>query len=67
MKYYVVVDIGCIECGESTNILGIFENEAKAGEILKDHEERQKEKWSGQHAFEIFEIEELNKEYRVEY
>ena len=25
MKHYVAVDIGCIECGESTNVLGIYD------------------------------------------
>ena len=65
--YYVVVDIGCIECGEPTHVLGIFNNKKEANKILEEHEERQREHWSGQHSFEIFEIEELNKEYRINY
>ena len=28
-KLYVAVDIGCIECGEETNVLGIFTNKNK--------------------------------------
>jgi hypothetical protein len=28
--YYVAVDIGCIECGESTAVLGIFTHEKDA-------------------------------------
>lgn len=65
--YFVVVDIGCIECGQATSVLGIFNSISEADKVKKDHEKRQKENWNGQHYFEIFAIEELNKEYRVEY
>ena len=30
---YVVLDIGCIECGEQSAILGIFDNKQKAKEV----------------------------------
>lgn len=65
--YYVALDIGCIECGEDSNILGIFTNKKRAEEVIKDHENRQKENWSGQHYFDVVEIEEIDKEYPVEY
>jgi len=67
MKHYVAVDIGCIECGESTNVLGIFEDKVKAEEVIKDHGARQSQNWKGVHRFKIFEIDGLNKVYRVEY
>ena len=66
-KYYVAVDIGCIECGESSHVLGIFTKKEKAYEVIHDHKKRQQENWSGQHFFEVFNIDEINKEYKVEY
>ena len=58
---YVAVDIGCIECGEGSSVLGIFDNKEEAIKILKKCEEYQEEHWHGQHCFEIFEITEENK------
>lgn len=57
---YIAVDIGCIECGENSSVLGIFTNKEQALEILKKCEEYQKEHWEGQHSFELFEVEQEN-------
>ena len=65
--YYVAVDVGCIECGEETSVLGIFTDKQKAMEVLGEHKKRQEENWSGQHNFELHEVSELNKIYRIEY
>jgi len=35
MKKYVVINIGCIECGVSSNIVGVFDNEEKANLVAK--------------------------------
>ena len=32
---YIVVDIGCIECGEPSDILGVFTDRQKAEEVMK--------------------------------
>ena len=57
MKYYVLVDIGCLECGEESNVIGIFTDKNKAEQEKQDHEVAQDEMWYGQHDFEIFERE----------
>jgi hypothetical protein len=57
MKKYVVVDIGCIECGESTEILGIYNTRKDA---KKDHKVRTYFS-GGQHVVEIIEGEEVIK------
>lgn len=57
---YVLVDIGCIECGEPSSVLGIYTDLTKAKEILKKCEEYQNEHWHGQHSFEIFEVNKEN-------
>ena len=67
MKYYVLVDIGCIECGVESAVIGIYTNKKKAEIIKEDHEKRQMENSFGQHNFEIFEIDEIDKTYKVEY
>ena len=58
---------GCIECGEDTNVLGIFTSKEKAEEVCKEHKKRQQNNWCGQHYFEVFEIEKIDEIYPVEY
>ena len=57
---YVVLDIGCIECGEQSAILGIFDNKQKAKEVMEKYEKIQSSNWTGQHHFEIMEVKEEN-------
>ena len=59
---YVLVDIGCIECGEKSSLLGIFNNLKEANEIKEKCEEIQEKYWTGEHSFEIYEC---NKENQV--
>lgn len=66
-KYYVLVDIGCIECGEETHVIGIFTDIELVEQVKTNHELRQEKNWHGQHYFEIFEIDEINKVYEIEY
>jgi hypothetical protein len=53
MKLYIVVDTGCIECGEDTKILGVYRTreEAEQKHQLGDYYNR------GEHCIEIFEAE----------
>jgi hypothetical protein len=67
MTFFVAVDIGCIECGEETNVLGVFINRQKAQSVLNKHKKRQNNNWVGQHSFELFELDEIDKEYKVFY
>ena len=50
---FVVVDIGCIECGEGTSILGAYSTreEAEAAHELGDYFS------GGQHSIECFMVE----------
>lgn len=64
---YVAVDIGCIDCGEESAVLGVFESKEKAEEVISDHIERWSKNCNGDHDFEIFEVDGLNNECRVEY
>lgn len=58
---------GCIECGEDTNVIGIFTNKTIAEKVREDHEKRQEKNWTGQHYMFIYEINEIDKEYKVNY
>lgn len=58
-KYkYVLVDIGCIECGEQSDLIGIFDKKDLAESTKLECEEAQENNWHGQHSFIIFEWDE---------
>jgi len=63
---YIVVNIGCIECGVSSNIVGVFENKEKAELIAKKCDNKFSWREGGQNSFEVFELPEIdiiNSEY----
>lgn len=66
MKKYLLFDVGCIECGESSDVVGVFTArevaEAHAEKLNKDHGFT-----GGQHSYEIFELPKnnvMNKDYQ---
>jgi hypothetical protein len=64
---FVAVDVGCIECGEETAVLGVFTPQEKAEKVCDDHRQRQALDWYGEHRFGVFPIDEVDVEHRVEY
>lgn len=56
IKRWLVFDIGCIECGEESDIVGLYDTkeEAVAASIVAS--EKQQQHWSGQHEFEIYDL-----------
>ena len=61
MAYYVAMDIGCIECGEESEVLGIFTDETLAQNECDAADEIQKNNWHGQHYFAVFPVETINR------
>lgn len=59
-KLYVVVNIGCIECGVSTNIVGTYTDKQQAEEIAKRCDDLYDWREGGQNAFEVFELGKIN-------
>lgn len=55
--YYLAFDIGCIECGEDSNVIGVFKTEKEAGDALIESSEIQSKDWHGEHHFKVFQIE----------
>lgn len=63
---YVLVNIGCIECGVSSNIVGVFESKAVSEQLAEELQETHGWREGGQNSFEVFELHEvgiINKEY----
>lgn len=57
---YIVVNIGCIECDVSTNIVGVFDNKEKAESIVAQCDEKYSWREGGENIFKIFEMPEIN-------
>lgn len=60
MKKYIVVNIGCIECGVSSNIVGVFDDDIKANEIASKLNDTHGWREGGQNSYEVFPMPELN-------
>lgn len=63
---YVVVNIGCIECGVSSNVVGIFNTQREADIVASLCYEKLDRREGGQNKFEVFKLPEvgvLNIEY----
>ena len=65
-KQYILVDIGCIECGMETNIVGIFTNKKFAERLAENLDKELDFHGGGQHSFEVFEKPTINKFNYVE-
>ena len=66
MKKYIVFNIGCLECGVSSNIVGVFKNKDKALKIKKICDEKYSWRKNGDNDFIVFELPEsevINSEY----
>ena len=57
MKRWLAFDIGCIECGESSRVIGIFKTKAEAEAVAAEADGIQAQNWTGEHSFRVFEVE----------
>lgn len=53
---WIVVDIGCIECGESSDLVGIFSTEEKANSVCSQLNNSRATFTRSQHEFDVFEL-----------
>lgn len=58
---YLVVNIGCIECGVSSNIVGLYDNEEVAKKIAANLSKTHDWRENGQNFYETFPLPKLNK------
>jgi len=67
LPLWIVVNVGCIECGVSTNIVGVFTEEARAETIAEKLNQDNSWREAGQNSYEVFAMPEPNEiaaEYR---
>ncbi len=51
---WLAFDIGCLECGEDSGILGIYDHKKEAEAACARAKKRQRDRWHGQHSMEVF-------------
>lgn len=57
---WLAFDIGCIECGENSAVIGTYPTEEEARAAAESEAERQAADWHGQHSMEVFDLGESN-------
>jgi hypothetical protein len=66
MSKWIVVNVGCIECGVSSNIVGVFTEQKRADEVAAQCNDKHSWREGGQNSFDVFPMPEdnvVNKEY----
>ncbi len=53
-EMWIVVNIGCIECGVSSDIVGVFSDEARANAIAEQFAKKYGWRENGQNSFKVF-------------
>lgn len=56
MKRWLAFDIGCIECGEESAVVGVFSSPEDAKVAAGAASVKQAADWHGEHHFEVYEI-----------
>lgn len=51
---FLAFDIGCIECGEPSDVIGLYETLEDAQQACATAEAKQRADWRGQHRMEVF-------------
>jgi hypothetical protein len=53
---YMVFDIGCIECGEDSALIGFYEDLESANAAAESARIEQAANWGGQHYFSVWNV-----------
>lgn len=61
--YYVVLDLGCAECGESSNVLGVFTAIENAKSAVEAYKVKNRLDEYSDHEFFIYKIDKLDKTF----
>lgn len=56
MKRYLVMNIGCIECGVSSDVVGTYGDKDEAQAVADKLQETLSWREGGQNAFEVFDL-----------
>jgi hypothetical protein len=52
----MVFNVGCIECGVSSNVVGLYNTQEEADKVAKTCEDKLHWRESGQNSFEVFDL-----------
>ena len=55
-KPWMVFNVGCIECGVSSNVVGFYSTEEEANQVAETCEDHLHWRQGGQNAFEVFDL-----------
>lgn len=55
-KRYLLFNVGCIECGVSSNVVGVFESKEVAERLSEELGHSHEWREGGQNSFEVFEL-----------
>lgn len=64
---WLVFDVGCIECGVSSNVVAIYPTEQEANAVAEKLNNTYEWREGGQNSYEVFklgELHEVNAEYK---
>ena len=65
MKRYMVFNVGCIECGVDSDVVGLYETKDEANSVAAVCRDKLHWRQGGQNCFEVFDLEkEQAKEYK---
>ncbi len=53
---WIAFDIGCIECGEESSVIGVYSTEKEAEAACEKAAELQKANWTGEHHMKVFQL-----------
>ena len=56
MNSWLVFNIGCIECGVSSDVVGVYATEAEANAVAQICSRKLSWRESGQNAFQVFDL-----------
>lgn len=56
MKGFIVVNIGCIECGVSSNVVGVYETREEADRVAEICDSKLSWREGGQNHFDVFDL-----------
>lgn len=56
MKQYLVFNVGCIECGVSSKVVGLFTTKVMADNVAAQCNEKHGWRQGGQNSYEVFEL-----------
>ena len=67
IKQYVIINIGCLECGVSSDIVGVFTDREEAEKVSNELSDIHSWREGGQNAFQVFEIPQQKNKIKEDY